>query len=242
MLATADRADESAGWGAAPCGHSRGRHQWRILTGEMQAVKRRGHGEAREGEALARTGAAAPKARARGPDAVPFASPSAAGLREPERPEWPFDGVEDGMRGGVARDTRDRRQPLERHAGFCFNNRWGRRLQRRIMTGKFYWCRGHTTQPCTEHQTGGGAASAGSMPPSASSLGAAGPARSRAGTSGCTGWFDFDGPAPFRWWQRRTRKPRCVPAPWHFLSHLWPVDLLVPAIARIDRLAQRRLC
>ena len=64
MLATADRADESAGWGAAPCGRSRGRHHWRILTGEMQAVKQRGHGEAREGEASARTGAAAPKARA----------------------------------------------------------------------------------------------------------------------------------------------------------------------------------
>ena len=107
MLATADRTDESAGWGAAPCGRSRGRHQWRILTGEMQAVKRRGHGEARagaarEGEASARTGVGERSMRARGPDAMPFASPSAAGLREPERPEWPFDGVGDGRRGSAA--------------------------------------------------------------------------------------------------------------------------------------------
>ena len=105
-------------------------------------------------------------------------------------------------RGSVARDTRDLRQPLERHAGFCFNNRWGRRLQRRIHDGKVVLVQGAYYPAITEHQNGGGgAASAGSMPPSASSLGAAGPARSRAGTSGCTGWFE--GPAPCRWLRRR---------------------------------------
>ncbi|XP_047045603.1 uncharacterized protein LOC124650085 [Lolium rigidum] len=50
-----------------------------------------------------------------------------------------------------------------------------------------YSCKGQITHPCIEHQNGGGGgASAGTTFPSASSNGAAGPARSRLGTAGAT--------------------------------------------------------
>ena len=75
-------------------------------------------------------------------------------------------------------------------------------------TAKSYRCRGHTTQPCTGHQNGGGkTASAGSM--FSSAWGGAGGCTGWRGTRGCTAWFD--GPASFRWRRRTWRvQPPCL--------------------------------